>query len=78
MIKERAIKLTTCKDFIASKGWLDKFKIRYKLDISKESVSNSASQILACNNSQSYNPNNNNNSNPTAVGGPHNLKQNVG
>lgn len=40
MIKERAIKLTTCKDFIASKGWLDKFKIRYNLDISKESASN--------------------------------------
>lgn len=40
MIKEKAIKLTTCKDFIASKGWLDKFKIRYRLDISKESASN--------------------------------------
>lgn len=37
MIKDRAIKLTTCKDFIASKGWLDKFKIRYKLEITKES-----------------------------------------
>lgn len=37
MIKERAIKLKTCPDFIASKGWLDKFKIRYRLEIAKES-----------------------------------------
>jgi hypothetical protein len=36
MIKEKAINLTHCRDFIASKGWLDKFKIRYNLDISKE------------------------------------------
>ena len=36
MIKEKAIELTTCQDFIASKGWLDKFKIRYRLDIAKE------------------------------------------
>jgi hypothetical protein len=51
MIKDRAIKLKTCSDFIASKGWLDKFKIRYRLDISKESfASTQASQIL-CNNS---------------------------
>jgi hypothetical protein len=35
MVKERAIELTTCPDFIASKGWLDKFKIRYNLDIAK-------------------------------------------
>ena len=37
-IKEKAIALTTCRDFIASKGWLDKFKIRYNLDISKEAL----------------------------------------
>jgi len=36
MVKEKAIELTTCPDFIASKGWLDKFKIRYNLDIAKE------------------------------------------
>ncbi len=36
LIKEKAIDLKTCMDFIASKGWLDKFKIRYNLDISKE------------------------------------------
>ena len=39
MIKDRAIVLSTCKDFIASKGWLDKFKIRYRLEIAKESSS---------------------------------------
>jgi len=38
MIKEKAIQLTTCPDFIASKGWLDKFKIRFDLEISKEST----------------------------------------
>ena len=31
-----AIKMSTCGDFIASKGWLDKFKVRYRLDIHKE------------------------------------------
>ena len=41
MIKEKAIELTTCQDFIASKGWLDKFKIRYRLDIAKEQALNS-------------------------------------
>ena len=38
MIKEKAIQLTNCSDFIASKGWLDKFKVRYNLEISKESA----------------------------------------
>lgn len=38
MVKEKAIELTTCPDFIASKGWLDKFKIRYNLDIAKEAT----------------------------------------
>ena len=37
MIKEKAIELTNCDDFIASKGWLDKFKVRFNLEISKES-----------------------------------------
>ena len=37
MIKEKAIELTNCSDFIASKGWLDKFKVRFNLEISKES-----------------------------------------
>lgn len=30
-LKKKAIDLTTNKDFIASKGWLDKFKVRYGL-----------------------------------------------
>ena len=30
------MELSDCKDFIASKGWLDKFKVRYNLDIEKE------------------------------------------
>ena len=46
MIKEKAIQLTTCRDFIASKGWLDKFKIRYRLDIAKES--STAQQSNCC------------------------------
>ncbi len=36
-VKEMAIKMSSCGDFIASKGWLDKFKVRYQLEISKES-----------------------------------------
>jgi hypothetical protein len=35
-IKKKAIELSKCSDFIASKGWLDKFKVRYNLDIVKE------------------------------------------
>jgi len=41
MIKEKAIEFRSSDDFIASKGWLDKFKIRYRLEISKEAVNNS-------------------------------------
>ena len=37
MIKSKAKDLSKCDDFIASKGWLDKFKVRYNLDIVKES-----------------------------------------
>lgn len=43
MIKKRAIELTKCKDFIASKGWLDKFKVRYNLEIVKEGNKNGGS-----------------------------------
>ena len=35
MVKEKAKQLSKCKDFIASKGWLDKFKVRYGLEIEK-------------------------------------------
>lgn len=33
MIKRKAKELTNHSDFIASKGWLDKFKQRYNLKI---------------------------------------------
>lgn len=33
MVKDMAISLTSCDDFIASKGWLDKFKQRYELEL---------------------------------------------
>lgn len=36
MIKDKAMKLSTCEGFIASKGWLDKFKTRHNLEIHKE------------------------------------------
>jgi hypothetical protein len=49
MIKEKAINITSCQDFIASKGWLDKFKIRYKLDISKESTATSSGIVNSSN-----------------------------
>jgi hypothetical protein len=40
MVKNKAFELRKYKDFIASKGWLDKFKVRYNLDIVKESNKN--------------------------------------
>ena len=36
MIKDKAMNLSTCSGFIASKGWLDKFKTRHNLEIHKE------------------------------------------
>lgn len=45
MIKDKAIQLSTCRDFIASKGWLDKFKIRYRLEIAKESTQSVVGQL---------------------------------
>lgn len=35
-VKEMAIQMSSCGDFIASKGWLDKFKVRFRLEICKE------------------------------------------
>ena len=32
-IKEMALKFSNCKDFLASKGWLDKFKTRFQLKL---------------------------------------------
>ena len=45
MVKNKAISLSKCRDFIASKGWLDKFKVRYKLDIAKEQKGRISSQM---------------------------------
>jgi len=44
MIKDKALELRSSPDFIASKGWLDKFKIRYRLEISKEANMTSPNQ----------------------------------
>lgn len=54
MIKDKALELRSSPDFIASKGWLDKFKIRYRLEISKESCSGlgSSSNGMSLNNGQ--------------------------
>ena len=35
MVKDKAMQLSKCSDFIASKGWLDKFKVRFGLEIEK-------------------------------------------
>ena len=35
MIKQKALELSNCEEFMASKGWFDKFKIRYFLKIDK-------------------------------------------
>ena len=36
MIKQKALAITKFEDFIASKGWLEKFKRRFKLELSRE------------------------------------------
>ena len=36
MIKDKAIELSTNENFMASKGWLDKYKNRYNLKLSKD------------------------------------------
>ena len=33
MIKQKALSITKFKDFIASKGWLEKFKRKFKLEL---------------------------------------------
>ena len=35
-IKKMALSLTSCEDFIASKGWLQKMKKKYKWEIQRE------------------------------------------
>ena len=38
LIKTKALELTKCKDFIASKGWLEKFRKQHNLDIIRETT----------------------------------------
>jgi hypothetical protein len=35
MIKQKALEFTKYRDFIASKGWLEKFKKKYHLDLTR-------------------------------------------
>lgn len=35
MIKQKALEITKFRDFIASKGWLEKFRKKYKLQLSR-------------------------------------------
>ncbi len=35
MIKQKALELTKYRDFIASKGWLEKFKRKYELELTR-------------------------------------------
>jgi hypothetical protein len=35
MIKQKALEITRFRDFIASKGWLEKFKKKYHLQLSR-------------------------------------------
>lgn len=35
MIKQKALQITRYRDFIASKGWLEKFKKKYNIQICK-------------------------------------------
>lgn len=37
LIKEKALEFTKCRDFIASKGWLEKFRKQYKIHLTRES-----------------------------------------
>ena len=36
LIKKKALEFSLCKDFAASKGWLEKFKKKYNLEIVRE------------------------------------------
>ncbi len=40
MVKLKALEITKFNDFIASKGWLEKFKKKYKLELNRTSQNN--------------------------------------
>jgi hypothetical protein len=40
MIKQKALEFTKFKDFIASKGWLEKFKRKFRLELTRTSMYN--------------------------------------
>ncbi len=42
MIKQKALSITKFKDFIASKGWLEKFKRKFNLELSRENKTESS------------------------------------
>ena len=47
MIKKKALEITKFKDFIASKGWLEKFKRKYRLELSRETKNeNNTSNVI--------------------------------
>ena len=37
LIKKKALEFSLCQDFSASKGWLEKFKKKFNLEICRES-----------------------------------------
>ena len=40
MVKLKALEITKFSDFIASKGWLEKFKKKYKLELNRTAQNN--------------------------------------
>ena len=40
MVKQKALEITRYRDFIASKGWLEKFKKKYNLELVRSTKSN--------------------------------------
>lgn len=47
MIKNKALAITKFSDFIASKGWLEKFKRKFNLELSRENKIEIKKQLLA-------------------------------
>lgn len=63
MIKKKALEITKFKDFIASKGWLEKFKRKFKLELSRESKCENNSNVIfnnVCEKKNNINANQNN------------------